>query len=254
MVVVLLVAARRAWVRALNLSRQTTKEGKLKSGPANVACLLLRATMLQGVFLRHQLREVLRFATPNTRGHKKGKTTDPNADKRADAGRCQRARAFEFSVWRANFPGRTSAKSAEGCKGCTTEKSTAKGEFSISSTNTSAGCRGLFPAPPYKKIQQKDDKINFFLQQFLLSFLTRYPFFAGRFYIFLFLFLLSRILCFACHGSPFVHEYQLTTQPVHPTTPSRRRVGSGLPHRSHGKKLENQPPKKKSQQKDTGQG
>ena len=164
--------------------------------------------------------------------------------KRRQAGR--RALTFQFSVWRSNFPEVTSAKSAEGCKGCTTEKSTAKGEFSISSTNTSASCRGLFPAPPYKKIQQKDDKINFFLQQFLLSFLTRYPFFARRFYIFLFLFLLSRILCFACHGSPFVHEYQLTTQPVHPTTPSRRRVGSGLPHRSHGKKLENQtPPKKK---------
>ena len=40
--------------------------------------------------------------------------------KRRQAGR--RARTLEFSVWHANFPGRTSAKSAEGCKGCATKK------------------------------------------------------------------------------------------------------------------------------------
>ena len=37
---------------------------------------------------------------------------------------------MEFSVWRAKFPGRTSAKSAECCRGCTTEKSTARRELS----------------------------------------------------------------------------------------------------------------------------
>ena len=58
----LVVAAQGAWVRALKLSRQVTKEGKLKSGPANFARLLLRAAMLQSVFLRNQLREMLRFA------------------------------------------------------------------------------------------------------------------------------------------------------------------------------------------------
>ena len=81
------------------------------------------------------MRQVFCFAAPSARGldyeRAKGPTQPPTCRQP-----CTHSLILDLA---SQLSRRTSAKSAEGCKGCTTKKSTARGEISIPCTRTSTG-------------------------------------------------------------------------------------------------------------------